>query len=168
MAYDKNSITTVGQLKKSAEKNKLEIDSLKLAQEVLSSRMDAQVTATTEPDADYAAEVVDGRIDTWGNEHASLGTNIRDGQQRITQGLQLVHESHQTQIDELAEALLEEATGVAETLKTRRLEISNEEESRIEKDAILQNQIDTLSNAILNIVLTISELREQSRKNQEE
>lgn len=168
MAYDKDSITTVGQLKKSAEKNKLEIDALKLAQEVLASRMDAQVTATTEPDADYAAEVVDGRVDTWGNEHASLGANIRDGQQRITKGLQLVHESHQTQIDELAEALLEEATGVAKTLETRRLEISKEEESRIEKDKILQSQIDTLSNAILNIVLTISELREQSRKNQEE
>ena len=168
MAYNKNSLTTVEQLKKSAEKNKTKIDALTLAQEVLASRMDAQVTATTEPDADYAAEVVDGRVDTWGNEHASLGANIRDGQQRIAQGLQIVQESHQTQINELAEALLGEITSVAETLEKRRLEISTEEESRIAKDAILQNQIDTLSNAILNIVTTISEIREKSRLNQEE
>ena len=164
MAYDENSITTVGQLKKSAEKNKIKIDALTLAQEVLSSRMDAQVTATTEPDADYAAEVVDGRVDTWGNEHASLGASIRDGQQRIAQGLQQVQESHQEQIDELAESMLEDLTSVAETLETRRLEISKEEEARIEKDTILQTQIDTLSNAILNIVTTISELRDKSRQ----
>ena len=168
MAYDKTSLTTVGQLKKSAERNKTTIDKLKLAQEVLSARMDAQVTATTEPDADYAAEVVDGRIDTWGNEHASLGANIRDGQARISQGLQKVQESHQRQINQLAEASIEEATGVAETLETRRLETSKEEESRIERDAILQRQIDTLSNAILDIVATISELREKSRNKQEE
>ena len=66
MAYNNNSLTTVKQLKNLAEKNKTEIDALTLAQEVLDSRMDTQVTATTEPDADYAAEVVDGRVDTWG------------------------------------------------------------------------------------------------------
>lgn len=168
MAYVENSLTTVGQLKNLAEKNKTEIDALTLGQKILDARMDAQVTASTDSDADYAAEVVDGRVDTWANEHNSLGANIRDGQSRISQGLQQVQESHQEQINQLAEALLEEATGVAETLETRRLEISNEEESRIEKDAILQSQIDTLSNAILNIVLTISELREKSRTNQEE
>ena len=130
--------------------------------------MDAQVTATTEPDADYAAEVVDGRIDTWANEHASLGANIRDGQLRISHGLQLVQESYQEQIDALAESMLEEVAGVAETLETRRLEISKEEELRIEKDSILQSQIDTLSSAILNITTTISELREKSRETQEE
>ena len=168
MAYNNNSLTTVKQLKNLAEKNKTEIDALTLAQEVLDSRMDAQVTATTEPDADYAAEVVDGRVDIWGNEHASLGANIRDGQLRISHGLQLVQESHQGQIDALAESMLEEVAGVAETLETRRLEISKEEESRIEKDSILQNQMDTLSNAILNISLQISEIREIIRTQQEE
>ena len=167
MAYVENSLTTVKQLKKLAERNKTEINSLTLAQEVLDSRMDAQVTASTDADADYAAEVVDGRVDAWANEQASLGANIRGGQSRISQGLQQVQESHQEQIDELAEALLGDITGVAEALETRRLEISNEEEFRIGKDAILQNQIDTLSNAILNIVLTISELREKSRQQEE-
>ena len=167
MGYKKTSLTTVDQLKKSAEKTKTEIDALTLAQEVLASRLDAQVTATTEPDADYAAEVVDGRVDTWANEHSSLGANIRDGQTRLAHGLRLVQESHQEQIDALAESMLEEVVSVAETLETRRLEISNEEEARIESDDILQRQINTLSNALLNIVLIISELREKSR-NQEE
>ena len=56
-----------------------------------------------------------------GNEHASLGANIRDGQLRISHGLQLVQESHQVQIDALAESMLEEVAGVTETLETRRL-----------------------------------------------
>ena len=134
----------------------------------LEKRIDIQVTATTEPDADYAAEVLDGRVDTWANEHDSLGANIRDGQQRLSLGLQQVQESHQGQIDALAESMLEEVASVAETLETRRLEISKEEESRIEKDSILQNQMDTLSNAILNISLQISEIREIIRTQQEE
>ena len=159
MAYDENSITTVGQLKNLAEKNKAEIDTLALAQEVLDARMDAQVTASTDSDADYAAEVVDARVDIWANNHDSLGANVRDGQQRIAHGLQQVQESHQAQIDALAEALLGDVAGVAEALEARRLEIGKEEESRIEKDAILQGQIDTLSNAILDIAVTISELR---------
>lgn len=159
MAYSESSITTVGQLKILAEQHKSDIDTLTLAQEVLEARMDAQVTASTDADADYAAEVVDGRVDIWANTHDSLGSNIRDGQQRLTQGLQQVQESHQTQIDDLAEALLGDVAGVAEALEARRLEIGKEEESRTEKDAILQGQIDTLSNAILDISVTISELR---------
>ena len=89
MAYDENSITTVGQLKNLAEKNKAEIDTLTLAQEVLDARMDAQVTASTDSDADYAAEVVDARVDIWANNHDSLGTNVRDGQQRIARVCQV-------------------------------------------------------------------------------
>ena len=101
MAYVENSLTTVEQLKNLAEINKGEIDDLTLAQEVLDARMEAQVTASTDSDADYAAEVVDGRVDMWAITHASLGSNIRGGQQRIAQGLQQVQESHQeTQLAE--------------------------------------------------------------------
>lgn len=131
--------------------------------ETLSARIDAQVTATTDPDADYAAEVVDARADTWGNEHASLGAAIRDGQLRQSIGLQLVQESHQEQIDTLANELLEHTTECAEILEARRTDLLTEEESRIESDDVLQRQINTLSNAVLDIALTISELREQSR-----
>lgn len=168
MAYSDDSLTTVGQLRKLAEKGKSDTDTLTLAQEVLDARMDAQVTASTDADADYAAEVVDGRVDIWANTHDSLGANIRDGQQRLTQGLRQVQESHQEQIDDLAEALLGDVTGVAEALEKRRLELSKEEESRIEKDAILQGQVNTLSNAILDIAATISEFRFGERESQEE
>ena len=74
-----------------------------LADTVLSSRIDAQVTASTDSNADYAAEVVDGRIDTWGYEHASLGSNIRDGQRKLALNLEIL----QWQINSLAEAVLE-------------------------------------------------------------
>ena len=168
MAYNDDSLTTVKQLKNLAERNKTEVDALTLAQEVLDSRMDAQVTATTDSDADYAAEVVDGRVDAWANEHASLGENMRDGQARIAHGLRLVQESHQEQIDALAESMLEEVASVAETLETRRLEISQEEGSRIGSDDVLQKQINTLSNAILTITLQLSEIREIIRTQQEE
>ena len=73
------------------------------ADAVLSSRIDAQVRASTDSDADYAAEVVDGRVDTWGYEHASLGTNIREGQMRISVNQEIL----QSQINSLAEAVLE-------------------------------------------------------------
>ena len=168
MAYVDDNLTTVGQLKKLVKKHKSDTDTLTLAQEVLDVRMDAQVTASTDADADYAAEVVDGRVDIWANTYDSLGANIRDGQQRITQGLRQVQESHQAQIDDLAEALLGDVTGVAEALEKRRLELSKEEESRIGKDAILQGQINTLSNAILDIAATISEFRFGERESQEE
>ena len=87
MAYTNTSLTTVSQLKKLAGINKNEIDTLTLAQAVLDARMDAQVTASTDTDADYAAEVADARVDAWANEHASLGANIRDGQQRLSRAL---------------------------------------------------------------------------------
>ena len=163
MTYGEENITTVGQLKNLAKKNKAKIDTLTLAQEVLDARMDAQVTASTDADADFAAEVVDARVDIWANTHDSLGANVRDGQQRLTQGLRQVQESHQTQIDDLAEMMIEEAVNVAEAIKTRRLETSREEEFRIAKDAILQDQIDTLANAVLGLTITFAELRESAR-----
>lgn len=92
------------------------------AENTLSSRIDAQVTASTDADADYAAEVVDGRISAWGDTLGSLGANIREGQLRL--GLALhseeVHrtaddDSLQGQIDALAEAVLEVLAIISET-----------------------------------------------------
>lgn len=45
---------------------------------VIEARQDANVSASTDPDADYAAEVVDARVDARGNTHASLGERIRN------------------------------------------------------------------------------------------
>ena len=146
----------------------LQGDALKLAQEVLSSRMDAQVTATTESDADYAAEVVDARIDVWGNENASLGTGIREGQNRQILLLNEVKTSHQKQIDDLAEARLENLVTGIEAHEQFRQGLSKEEESRIGSDEILQSQMDSLSGAILNILVQISEIREIIRNQEEE
>ena len=131
--------------------------------EELEARIDIQVTATTEPDADYAAEVLDGRVDALGNEHGSLGANIREGQRRLTLGLRAVQQSHQEQIDSLSNAVLGLSATLAETLETRRLETQKERESRIDGDAILQKQIDTLSSAVLDLTTTIAELREAAR-----
>ena len=131
--------------------------------EELEARIDIQVTATTEPDADYAAEVLDGRVDSLGNEHGSLGANIREGQRRLTLGLRAVQQSHQEQIDSLSNAVLGLSATLAETLETRRLVTQKERESRIDGDAILQKQIDTLSSAVLDLTTTIAELREAAR-----
>lgn len=43
----------------------------------LSSQIAANVTASTDADADYAAEVVDARVDDLGKTHDSLGDHIR-------------------------------------------------------------------------------------------
>ena len=94
----------------------------KAAEEVLSSRMDAQVTASTDSSADYAAEVADGRVDAWGETQGSLGTNIREGQLRLSLALssEMVHriadnDSLQRQINSLSEALLETLAIISET-----------------------------------------------------
>ncbi len=167
MAYTNTSLTTVSQLKKLAGINKNEIDTLTLAQAVLDARMDAQVTASTDTDADYAAEVADARVDAWTNEHASLGANIRDGQQRLSRALQQVQENHQGQLDALSTAFIDLSTNVFNAIEARRLETLKEEESRIAKETILQDQIDTLATAILDIATTLLEMRERIRSQEE-
>ena len=84
----------------------------------LESRIDIQVTASTDPDADYAAEVVDARVDAWGTAHESAGANIRNVERAIKLGLEQEifteeeirvkrDDNLQYQIDQLAEAVLQ-------------------------------------------------------------
>lgn len=161
MSYDSSSLTTVRQLKVSAEKAKAKTEALRLSQSVLDARMDAQVTASTEADADYAAEVVDGRVDSWANEQASLGENVRGGQSRISEALNQAQMLLQGQIDTLAEARLENSLNIAYANETRRRELAKEEEARVRDDDSLQRQIDSLSEAVLGILAIISEKREK-------
>lgn len=161
MAYNNNSLTTVGQLKGSAEKAKAESDALWLAQSVLDARMNAQVTASTVADADYAAEVVDARVDMWANEQASLGGNIRGGQSRISDALNQAQTLLQEEIDALTEARLDNTLNIADANETRRRELAKEEEHRTSDDDSLQRQINSLSEAVLGILATISENRER-------
>ena len=132
---------------------------VKLLTDTLSSRLDAQTTASTDADSDYAAEVVDARVDAWANENTSLGTNIREGQNRLATVLQLLQESFQVQLNEITEAQIDLATIIPRFITKRSQELSTEEESRVVDDNSLQNQIDELSDAILNIAIQISEIR---------
>ena len=154
MAQYEYILPTVKQIKKSVQQHKL-------AEDVLSARIDAQVTATTDSDADYAAEVADGRADAWGNICGSLGSNIRGGQNRLSEALELVLTLIQVQIDALTESRLENTLNIADSNETRRRELAREEEQRISNDDSLQRQINSLSEAVLGILAIISEQRKQ-------
>lgn len=154
MAQYEDILSTVEQIRKLGRL-------LKTADEVLSSRIDAQVTASTDSDADYAAEVVDGRADAWGNVYGSLGSNIRGGQNRLSLALELLQAVLQEQIDALAESRMENTLNIADANEVRRLELAREEEHRIADDDSLQRQINSLSEAVLGILAIISENRER-------
>lgn len=51
----------------------------------MTARLDANVSASTDTDADYAAEVVDARVDEEGTVHASAGTAMRSMAERISE-----------------------------------------------------------------------------------
>lgn len=156
MAEYENILPTVKQIQKLARRTKT-------AEEVLSSRIDAQVAASTDSDADYAAEVADGRVDVWGNVQGSLGSNIRGGQERLSDALEQALTLLQEQIDALSETRLRNTLDIGTEAETRRGELAREEEHRIADDASLQRQINTLSEAVLGILAIISESREKGR-----
>ena len=133
------------------------IQKLKLADETLSSRFDAQVSASTDSDADYAAEVIDSRVDFWANIHASSGSNIRNGQQRFSDILTNMQTLLQNQIDELSNSKINDTLNIAEANEKRRQDLAFEENARINDDDSLQRQINELSYAVLNLIVLISQ-----------
>ena len=145
-------LPTLTQIKKSSQRHKL-------AEDVLNARIDAQVTASTDNN-----EVIDARVDSWGNTFASLGSNIRDGQIRLSLNLELLQSLFQAQIDALAEARLVNSLNIADSNEIRRREIASEEQNRTADDNSLQRQINSLSEAVLEILVIISEIREKGRK----
>ena len=155
MAEYENILPTVKQIQKLARRNKT-------ADEVLSARIDAQVTASTDSDADYAAEVADARADAWGTVQGSLGSNIRGGQERLSDALELVLTLLQGQIDTLSETRIRNTLDIAAEAETRRRVLAKEEEHRIADDDSLQRQINSLSEAVLGILAMISEHRERT------
>lgn len=54
--------------------NKAELNS---RMDTLDKRLDANVSASTDKDKDYAAEVVDARVDEEGTKYGSVGSHIR-------------------------------------------------------------------------------------------
>ena len=153
------SLPTIEQIKKTAQRHKL-------AEDTLNARIDAQVTASTDSDADYAAEVADGRADAWGNVQGSLGSNIRGGQSRLSDALTLAQSSLQGQIDAIAETRIEDTIDIATEAEARRRAVAAEEEYRIRDDDELQRQINSLSEAVLGIIAMISEHRERTGGNE--
>lgn len=92
MSYNNSHIPDLAALKRSMQTVNSKLGTL-------SARIDAQVIAATDSDADYAAEVVDARVDEWGNPHGSAGSAFRNGQERL-----------QRQINQVACAVLELAS----------------------------------------------------------
>lgn len=128
---------------------------------VLNARMDAQVTASTDKDADYAAEVADARADIWGNTWGSLGGNLRGGQSRLIELLIQLQSLLQGQIDALTESRIDGLLNISDEAEARRRELAREEQNRILTDDSLQRQLNTLSEAVLEVLAIISEKRER-------
>ena len=89
MSYNNSHIINLAELKQTSQVVNSQLDTL-------SARIDANVTASTDSNADYAAEVVDARVDECGNPHGSAGSAFRNGQERL-----------QRQINQVACAVLE-------------------------------------------------------------
>ena len=124
--------------------------------QALEARQDSDVTAATED-----SEIIDARVDAWGNIQGSLGSNIRGGQSRLIEALRQAQSLLQEQIDALSETRITNTLDIAEEAETRRRELAAEEEYRIRDDDSLQRQINSLSEAVIDIALTLSELRER-------
>ncbi|MBQ6983056.1 MAG: hypothetical protein IJQ15_11585 [Synergistaceae bacterium] len=145
---------TVKQIEKLAQK-------LILAISVLNTRLDTQVTASTDADADYAAEVADARADIWGNAWGSLGGNVRGGQSRLMEALTKIQTLLQGEIDALTESRMDGLLNISDEAEVRRRELAREEQCRILTDESLQRQLNTLSEAVLEVLAIISENRER-------
>lgn len=163
-------LTELEHLKQLAEIIKPKIDdlnetylALRTQIQTLVARQDSNITAATED-----SEVIDARIDAWGNEHGSLGTNIREGQLRLEEAINDGQAGTQEQIQELAETRINGLLEEVDAQERRRQEMSHEADTRLESDSSLQTQIQELSEADLRMAVMVSEIRETLRKLKEE
>lgn len=170
MPYETEHLIRLEALRALAKITKSELDTLTSLERTLrtqllalEARQDADVTAATED-----SEVIDARIDAWGNEHGSLGTNIRAGQSRLIEEIDALSASLQGQIQKLSEVRIEGLLEDVGSNERRRQEILSESESRRESDSWLQTQIQQLSEAGLKMSVMLAEIREALRKMKEE
>ena len=170
MPYETEHLIRLDGLKTLAELTKSQIDTLTGLEEnlrtqilALTARYDADITEATED-----SEVIDGRIDSWGNEHGSLGTNIRNGQLRLSDAINELSTLLQAQIQGLSEVRLEGLIEDTAAHERRRQEISQEAETRFESDSLLQEQVQELSEACLRISVMLSGIKEALREMKEE
>lgn len=163
MSYDTGKVTTISNLKQLAFQVKSGLDEIEQKQNVLGARIDAQVTASTDADADYAAEVVDARVDAWGNEQTSLGTNIREGQKRLLEAIDELQTKNTEEIQTLAETQLTSAMTSFETNEIRKQEIEREESIRYSEDIGILKQVNILAKTIMKLAIQMNELQETIR-----
>lgn len=137
--------------------------------DVLSKRYDANVKASTDADADYAAEVADARVDAWGNEKQCLGANIRDGQLKLDLQIQQAinteeqlrladNISLQEQLDDMSHAVLDAVEVMAQNKVSTTERLDLEETLRNDEDLDLQTQINSLSEAVLDILTQLARI----------
>ena len=74
---DKTADALTAKVEEAEDLTESNTDTLNDRMDNIETRLDANVTASTDSDSDYAAEVVDARIDADGTTYASLGKHIR-------------------------------------------------------------------------------------------
>lgn len=106
MAFNNKNIALLAHLQDLAQRTDTLI-------QILNSRYDANVTASTDSNADYATEVVDARVDSQSNNLGSLGANIRNGQMLLQREIDTEayariedNDSLQRQINTVAKAVM--------------------------------------------------------------
>ena len=155
MPYNDAHVTELAHLKVFSGAVRAELDdllneskSLSTQLQTLEVRYDANVIASTDSDADYAAEVVDARVDAWGNSHTSLGANIRAGQQDLSDAI----------------ATLEGTQGtLVSNDEQQKEEISNEASERRDDEFMVDIQLQELSEAVLRLSVMVWDIREKLR-----
>lgn len=167
MPYNEAHLALTEHLKILAECTKAQLDeltefdiTLRTAIQTLEARYDANVKASTDTDADYAAEVADARTDSWGNAYEALGANIRKGQQRLAELIESTQKAFQNQIDDLSETRIGNAIEEVSAHERRKAELSQESFIRAENDTSLQGQVEDLSEAVLMQSVMLAEIRE--------
>ncbi len=115
MPYDDSHLTRITDLKDAMETWAVYELRLRQQMQALETRQDAVVTVATED-----SEVIDARIDSWSNQHSSLGSAIRNGQIHLEDKFDAVCANLQTQIDSVSSLILGMNTTLAKVWEALR------------------------------------------------
>lgn len=145
MSYNNEHLTKVLDLKRLAQRAEARVSAVE-------SSLAANVTASTDSNADYAAELVDARVDSTGTAHSSAGANVRYWQG----SLEDKNEFLQDEIDDLAEAYLDVMIQANNTIHSQKITLKGIDEN-------LQEQIDDLAEAYIGILTQIGNIQSRLR-----
>ena len=102
-----------------------------------------------------------------GNSHASLGANIREGQQSLSLAIGTLEETQDTlqyEYDTLAARRVDDVAGMVSNDERRKEEISIEASERRDSEFMVELQLQKLSEAVLRLSEMIWYIREKLRK----